>query len=133
MLWKPLKKAICCFLKTKERLGATCPHSWSILRMLKVTNNQQFFDFFHFFLFLSDWKVGTLKVTFKSYFIFLESTIYVEVSLKSRSRQKISQDWTLLAIKKVSIFAVFVVPIFPYSVQMPENTGQKNSKYGHFS
>ena len=44
---------------------------------------------------------------------------------------------------KVSVFVVFLVHIFPhsdriwstspYSVQMRENTGQRNSKYGHFS
>ena len=44
---------------------------------------------------------------------------------------------------KVSVFRVFLVRIFPhsdwirreteYSVQMRENTNQKNSEYGHFS
>ena len=33
---------------------------------------------------------------------------------------------------KVSVFGVFLVRIFPYSVQMCENTDQKNSEYGHF-
>ena len=45
--------------------------------------------------------------------------------------------------KKVSVFGLLLVHIFPhshwiwrdtlYSVQMRENTEQKNSKYGHFS
>ena len=32
----------------------------------------------------------------------------------------------------MSVFGVFLVHIFPYSVRMRENTGQKNSEYGHF-
>ena len=34
---------------------------------------------------------------------------------------------------KVSIFAVFLVRIFPHSDLIRENTDQKNSEYGHFS
>ena len=34
---------------------------------------------------------------------------------------------------KVSVFGVFLVRIFPYSVRMLENTDQNNSEYGHFS
>ena len=34
---------------------------------------------------------------------------------------------------KVSVFGVFLVRIFPYSVRMLENTDQRNSEYEHFS
>ena len=34
---------------------------------------------------------------------------------------------------KVSVFAVILVRIFPYSVRIRENTVQNNSEYGHFS
>ena len=33
---------------------------------------------------------------------------------------------------KASVFGVILVNIVPYSVQMRENTEQKNSEYGHF-
>ena len=35
--------------------------------------------------------------------------------------------------KKVSVIEVILVRIFPYSVQMRENTDQNNSEHGHFS
>ena len=33
----------------------------------------------------------------------------------------------------MSVFEIFLVHVFSYSVGMRENTDQKNSKYGHFS
>ena len=48
-------------------------------------------------------------------------------------------DWGLNVFEipvtawKVYVFAVILVRIFPYSVQMRKNVDQNNSEYGHFS
>ena len=39
----------------------------------------------------------------------------------------------ILTAWKVSVFGAILVRIFPYSVQMWENTDQNNSEYAHFS
>ena len=59
---------------------------------------------------------------------------------------KVLAEYPLFTVWKVIVFGVFLVHIsrirpeygeiriiFPYSVQMRENTNQKNSEYGHFS
>ena len=68
-------------------------------------------------------------------------------------KQTFSEGSTHALCKKVSVFGVFLVRVFPhsdgirrdlrvqlqiqsispYSERMRENTDQKNSKYGHFS
>ena len=91
----------------------------------------------------SDNNIGSFFVAYR-YHDSREMTIYKENSqVKVRILTFISK---LNITSKVSVFGVFLVHIFPhldwilrdtsispYSVQMRENTDQKNSKYRHFS
>ena len=82
-----------------------------------------------------------LKQKKRNFLVILKQT-FLDKKVKATSKQHISiSDWKKVkpyTAWKVSLFGVFLVHNFPhltspYSVQMRENTDQKNSEYRHFS